>query len=246
MNFNFKTLSLGSLAAIALIAAPLTWVHTANAEGNGRGGYPLEQLTLTEAQSSQVEAIRTETRSQMEAVLTPEQRQTLAASDSPREGFRALDLSDDQRSEIRSLRESSREQINAILTDEQRQQLAELPGRGDQGGQGNRGGRGQHLEALNLTEAQSTQIEAIRSDARSQMEAVLTAEQRATLGDGEPDRRAWKSLDLTDEQREQMQAIHEASHEQISAVLTEEQRQQLPERPQGRLGGSSDSPRTGS
>lgn len=241
MNFNFKTLSLGSLAAIALIAAPLTWVHTANAEGNSRGGHPLEQLTLTEAQSTQVEAIRTETRSQMEAVLTPEQRQTLAASNSPREGFRALDLSDDQRSEIRTLRESSREQINAILTDEQRQQLAELPGQG-----GDRGGRGQHLEALNLTEAQSTQIEAIRSDARSQMEAVLTAEQRATLGEGEPDRRAWKSLDLTDEQREQMRAIHEASHEQISAVLTEEQRQQLPERPQGRRGGSSDSPRTGS
>ena len=243
MNFNFKTLSLGSLAAIALIAAPLTWVHTANAEGNGRGGHPLEQLTLTEAQSSQVEAIRTETRSQMEAVLTPEQRQTLAASDSPREGFRALDLSDDQRSEIRSLRESSREQINAILTDEQRQQLAELPGRG---GRGDQGDRGQHLEALNLTEAQSTQIEAIRSDARSQMEAVLTAEQRATLGEGEANRRAWKSLDLTDEQREQMRAIHEASHEQINALLTEEQRQQLPERPQGRRGGSSDSPRTGS
>ena len=252
MKLNFKNLSLGSLAAIALIAAPLAWIHAANAQANGRGGHPLEQLTLTEAQSSQIEAIRTETRRQMAAVLTPEQRETIAASDSPREGFRALDLSDDQRSQIRSLREGSREQINAILTDEQRQQLAELPGRGGRGGrggrdgQGGRGDRGSRLEALNLTEAQSTQIEAIRSDARSQMAAVLTAEQRAALGTSEPDRRAWKSLDLTDEQREQMRLIHEASHDQINAVLTEEQRQQLPERPQERRDDFSDSSQTDS
>ena len=244
MNFNFKALSLGSLAAIALIAAPFTLARVADAQTDAqdsgrRGGHHLEQLNLSEAQSSQIEAIRTETRSQTEALLTPEQRETLAASDSPKRAFRALDLSDDQRSQIRSLREGSRDQINAILTEEQRQQLSEMH---DGEGRGHR--RGPGLEDLNLTEAQSTQIEAIRSDERSQMEALLTAEQRAELGENELGRRAWRSLDLTDEQREQLRTIHEATHEQISAVLTEEQRQQLPERGEGRRGDRSESPQT--
>lgn len=138
MNFNFKKIALGSLAAIALIAAPLAWAGTANAEGNCGGGRRFEQLNLTEAQSDQIESIRTETRSQMEAVLTPEQRETLAASDSPRRGFRSLDLSDEQRSQIRDLKEGSREQINAILTEEQRQQLGEMRGRWGRGGRGDR------------------------------------------------------------------------------------------------------------
>ena len=232
MNFNVKTVALSSLAAVALVAAPLTWVHTANAnDGGGRGGH-LEQLNLTEAQSSQIEAIRTETRSQIEAVLTPEQQAALGEGESLRRGLRSLDLTDDQRSQIRALKEGSREQISAILTDEQRQQLAESHGRRG-------GGRGEYLESLNLTEAQTAQIEAIRNDERSQMEALLTAEQRAELGDGEMGRRAWRSLDLTDEQRQQMRAIHEATHEQINAVLTEEQHQQLPERGPSGVGEAS-------
>ena len=229
MNFDFKTVALGSLAALSLVAAPFVWTRIANAnDGNdGRGGHRFEQLDLTEAQSSQIEAIRTETRSQMEAVLTPEQRETLADSDSLKAGLRALDLTDEQRDQIRSLKEDSREQIGAVLTDEQRQQLSEMRGRHG------RGGRGRLLESLDLTEAQTAQIETIRSDARAQMAAVLTPEQRAELGDGEMGRRAWRTLDLTEEQREQLKAIHEETHEQIDAILTDEQRQQLPQRGRG-------------
>ncbi|MGB3786693.1 MAG: Spy/CpxP family protein refolding chaperone [Phormidesmis sp.] len=227
MKLNLKTISFGVLAA-ALLAAPVALMKAADADDGGdRHGAKFEQLDLSEAQTSQIEAIRTETRSQIETVLTPEQRTALENSESERGGLRGLDLTDEQRSQIRMLEEGSREQINAILTDEQRQTLAasRREGRGH-----GRGGRGGYIENLNLSDEQSAQIEAIRAEEKSQQAALLTAEQQATLGDGELGRRAWRSLDLTDEQREQMRAIHEASHEQINAVLTDEQRQQLPER----------------
>ncbi|MBE9080320.1 Spy/CpxP family protein refolding chaperone [Romeria aff. gracilis LEGE 07310] len=126
MKLNFKTISLGSLAAVALLIAPLTWVHSANANGGGHRRPNLEQLDLTEEQSAQIETIRTDTRSQMEALLTPEQRAAAAGSESPREALRSLDLTDEQRQQMRAIRESSREQIRAVLTDEQQQQLQEM------------------------------------------------------------------------------------------------------------------------
>lgn len=89
---------------------------------------------------------------------------------------------------------------------------------------GHRGGH--HLEQLDLTEAQSAQIEAILTDVRSQMQSVLTEEQAAALENGEG-RRAWRALDLSDSQREQIRSIREASKEEISEILTEEQRAQL-------------------
>ncbi len=231
MKLNLKTIALGSLAAVTLLAAPLALVKAASADGDGHRGPNFEQLDLTDAQSAQIEAIRTEARSQLETVLTPEQQSAIESSESPREGLRSLDLTEAQRSQMRVLLESSREQINALLTDEQRQQL--IAARPDRGGQGE---RGQRFEALGLTDEQSAQVEAIRTAARSQMSTVLTAEQQAALENSESPREGLRSLDLTDEQRQQLRAIHESSHEQINAVLTDEQRQQLPERPQGRRG----------
>ena len=222
MKLNLKTISFGILAA-TLLTTPLVLMKAADAVDGDRHSAKFEQLNLTEAQTAQIEAIRTETHSQVETLLTPEQRTALENTESGRGGLRGLDLTDEQRSQIRTLKEGSREQINAILTDDQRQTLETLRSEG-------RGGRGHNFENLNLTDEQSAQIEAIRAEERSQQAALLTAEQRATLGDGELGRRAGRSLDLTDEQREQMRAIHEASHEQIDAVLTDEQRQQLPER----------------
>lgn len=229
MKLNLKAISLGGLAAVALLAAPLALLKSANAEGSGHQGPNFEQLNLTEAQSAKIEAIRTDSRSQIAALLTPEQRIAFENS-SGRDGFRELDLTDDQRSQIRAIKESSREQIDAVLTDEQRQELVAMRP------EGGRHGRGDRFEALNLTDDQSAQIEAIRTETKSQMDALLTPEQRATLGEGNEGRRGFRNLNLSDEQRQQMQAIHQASHEKINAVLTPEQRQQLPERPEGRQG----------
>jgi periplasmic protein CpxP/Spy len=218
MKRNWKRLSLGSLSAIALIAAPLTFTHLANAQGpGGPRGHHFEQLNLTEEQSTQIEAIRTDARSQMQAILTPEQQAATAGESGPR-AWRSLDLSEDQRSQMQAIRDASKEKIDALLTAEQRQQLEQM--------HAERGGPGGHLEQLNLTEEQSTQIEAIRTDTRSQMQAILTPEQQAATA-GESGPRAWRSLDLSEEQRSQMQAIRDASKEKIDALLTDEQRQQL-------------------
>jgi periplasmic protein CpxP/Spy len=232
MKLNWKTLSLGSLSAIALIATPLAFTHLANAQGPGEGiggrsggsrGGHFEQLNLTEEQSTQIEAIRTDARSQMQAILTPEQQAATAGESGPR-AWRSLDLSEDQRSQMQVIRDASKEKTDALLTAEQRQQLEQMHAeRGERGGPG---GRGDHLEQLNLTEEQSTQIQAIRTDTRSQMQAILTPEQQAATA-GESGPRAWRSLDLSEEQRSQMQAIRDASKEKIDALLTDEQRQQL-------------------
>ena len=147
----------------------------------------------------------------------------LGEGSSIKKGLRSLNLSDDQRAQVRAIHDASRGQIEAVLSEEQRQQLSALHERRGRGSGG-------HLERLNLTAAQSAQIEAIRSGERTQMESVLTADQRAALAEGEMGKRAWRALDLTDAQKEQLRAIHEATHEQINAVLTEEQRQQLPAR----------------
>ena len=125
-SINFKALSLGSLAALTLAAAPLAIANASYAGEGDRRGHRLEQLDLTEAQSAQLQAIRTDSRAQVQAVLTAEQQATVENSESPREAWRSLDLSDDQRSQIRTIRESAREQLRAVLTEEQRTQLQEM------------------------------------------------------------------------------------------------------------------------
>ena len=104
---------------------------------------------------------------------------------------------------------------------------------GDQMREGGRFGEGpgQMLEQLNLTEAQQTQLQSIRDDAKAQMLNVLNETQRAeleaALADGEPLPSAVRDLDLTEEQRQQLRAIHESSHETARNVFTEEQREQM-------------------
>jgi periplasmic protein CpxP/Spy len=227
MQLNWKILSLSGLSALALIAAPFAMTHFAQAQNGdmapgarGPRGHHLEQLNLSDEQSTQIEAIRTEAQGQMRAILTPEQQAAVGDNEGPR-AWRSLDLTEEQRSQMQAIREASKAEVEAILTDEQRQQLAQIHAE-----RGERGPRGNHFEQLNLTEEQSSQIEAIRTETRSQMQAVLTPEQQAAVGENEGPR-AWRSLDLTEAQRSQMQAIREASKERIDAVLNDEQRQQL-------------------
>lgn len=126
MKFNLTTITFSSLVALALLVAPWALGGSAQA-GGGRRGHHLEQLNLTDAQSAQIQTIRTDTRSQMRAVLTAEQRALLENSESGgRRAWRNLDLSDDQRSQLRSIREASHEQVSEVLTDEQLQQLEEM------------------------------------------------------------------------------------------------------------------------
>jgi periplasmic protein CpxP/Spy len=87
----------------------------------------MSALNLTDAQKEQLAGIRAETRSQMAAILAPEQQQALqnaiAQGQPLREAIQAINLTPEQKQQMRSIFQSTRGQVSDILTDEQRQQL---------------------------------------------------------------------------------------------------------------------------
>ncbi len=104
---------------------------------------------------------------------------------------------------------------------------------------------------LNLTEAQKAQLKQIREATRSQLEAILTPEQKAQLETakqqrqqsqpgqqgqrGQKPRGMWAALNLTADQKTRIKAIRQDAKQKMDAVLTAEQRQQLEQRRQQRL-----------
>ncbi len=99
---------------------------------------------------------------------------------------------------------------------------------------------------LNLSPEQQAQIEEIHQNTRSQLDTILTADQRAQLqreapppegrqGMGRP---PFDSLNLTAEQRSQLEAVFRSTKEQLDAVLTPEQRQQVQQHQQQHQQGS--------
>ncbi|AFY44150.1 Spy/CpxP family protein refolding chaperone [Nostoc sp. PCC 7107] len=145
------TLTTTSLAAKAqgLSHSPLL-VAQAQKEGQWQGKKgPWAELGLSDAQKTQIQQIQRNTRSQMENVLTPEQKAKLKASfearsaerqanqGQPRQpgqragrrggkGFAELNLTEAQKTQMRQIRESSKQQIEAVLTPEQRTKLQQL------------------------------------------------------------------------------------------------------------------------
>lgn len=116
---------------------------------------------------------------------------------------------------------------------------------------GQKGGRLGGFSRLNLTDEQKAQMQAIQTNTRNQIEAILTPDQKAKLqaakearqaqrqaGQGQGQRQArqgqrpqkgWANLDLTEQQKTQMRQIQETSRQQMLAVLNPQQRQQLEE-----------------
>ncbi len=91
-----------------------------------------------------------------------------------------------------------------------------------------------HRINLNLTDDQKAQLKQIHESTRSQIDAVLTSEQKAQLASakgqrqqGQKPRKVWASLNLTAEQKAKIRAIREDAKQKSDAVLTSEQRQQL-------------------
>lgn len=104
-----------------------------------------QQLGLSAEQQSQIDAIKRETRTQMEAVLTQEQKNQIQAQlqarqaqrgqrqpgqrqagQRPKKGFGALNLTDAQKTQMKQIMQSSQQRIQAVLTTEQRAKLQEL------------------------------------------------------------------------------------------------------------------------
>ncbi|MEH1890082.1 MAG: P pilus assembly/Cpx signaling pathway, periplasmic inhibitor/zinc-resistance associated protein [Nostoc sp.] len=111
-----------------------------------------KDLGLTDAQKTQIQAIHRDSRTKIEAVLTPEQKAKLEAAKQARRAewqarkaqgqtgqrqpgqhhgrgkgdFADLNLSEIQKTEIRQIRESEKQQIQAVYTPEQRQKIEQF------------------------------------------------------------------------------------------------------------------------
>ncbi|MEJ1932746.1 P pilus assembly/Cpx signaling pathway, periplasmic inhibitor/zinc-resistance associated protein [Nostoc sp. NIES-2111] len=109
------------------------------AQGARKG--PWESLGLSNEQKARIKQIMDNSRTQIEAVFTPEQKAKLEAARQARQAQRQqgqrpqagrrgnvadLNLTQDQKNRIKSIRQSSKQQIEAVLTPEQRAKLQEL------------------------------------------------------------------------------------------------------------------------
>jgi Spy/CpxP family protein refolding chaperone len=150
---KLKKLSLlaGTLA-LTLIATPFA-VQAQNNSPLPQPGQELQQrgpfkhLNLTSEQKAKIKEIQTNTRAQIQAVLTTEQKNQLKTAmekrkaerqqgqgqqgqEQRREGrgkkgdiFASLNLTETQKKQIKQIKESSKQQINAVLTPQQQAQM---------------------------------------------------------------------------------------------------------------------------
>ncbi|NEQ53651.1 MAG: hypothetical protein F6K11_26545 [Leptolyngbya sp. SIO3F4] len=214
----------GALMLTALVVTPaILKVGSANA----LPPEVAEELNLTPEQQTELDAIKEDAQTQVEAVLTDDQLAALEGKTGRerRQAMRSLDLSEDQRTQLREIRETSRAAADDVFTDEQQAQLQAMHS------ERKKERREEFAEKLNLTSEQQTELDAIKEDARTQVEAVLTDDQLAAL-EGKTGRermRAMRDLDLSEDQRTQLQEIRESSQAAVDEVLTDEQLAQLQE-----------------
>ena len=200
-------------------------------------GSLIEQLSLTEDQQTQLQTLKEEIQEQgqtlgeqyrtdFEAILTDEQRETLAELKNP------LGLTEDQQTQIEALKEQDltkeqfRTSFEAILTDEQIQTLEER--------KANRSDR----SGLGLTQDQQTQIQALKDqdltkeEFRTSFEAILTDEQLDALSERKTNRGQHgkrgkhrnspvEQLGLTQDQQTQIEDLREGLQEQKQALREE-------------------------
>ncbi|MFB2838240.1 Spy/CpxP family protein refolding chaperone [Floridanema evergladense] len=87
------------------------------------------------------------------------------------------------------------------------------------------------LAGIELTEQQKSQITQLRQQTRTQVENILTAQQRedlkTSLGQKQDLESAVKSLNLTFQQRVQIRQIFQGVRQELNSILTPKQQQQL-------------------
>ena len=219
-----------------MIAAPSFAAGNYSSHNHARGqiaaggmGQRMDNLNLTPEQKTKVEALRAATKTQMDAVFTPEQRQQRDQMKAQRQarpaGEQSMNFTADQKAKIKTIREASKEQFKAILTPAQQAEMA----------QGGGWGKG---DKLNLTTDQKAKMEQLRASVKTQMDAVLTPAQQQQAQARQDRRKAMggngKGMNLTADQRAKIKAIRESSDRQLDAILTPEQQAK---RKAGRQGG---------
>ncbi|NMG11454.1 P pilus assembly/Cpx signaling pathway, periplasmic inhibitor/zinc-resistance associated protein [Brasilonema sp. UFV-L1] len=88
---------------------------------------PFQHLKLTDEQKAKIKEIRRGTRTEVDKILTQQQREQLkTALQNPQEGrrvFDSLNLSDEQKNQLRQVMQSQKTQIDALLSAEQKEEL---------------------------------------------------------------------------------------------------------------------------
>ncbi|KJH70120.1 hypothetical protein [Aliterella atlantica] len=128
MQLKLIPLLAGAIALSAATSLPLT----AQIQPSQQQLAPVRDskykgIQLTEQQKAQMQSIREQTGSQIQAILTPEQRQQFQAAmgsgQKRRSAFADMNLSEQQKTQIREIMQSAKTQAEAVLTPAQRQQL---------------------------------------------------------------------------------------------------------------------------
>lgn len=87
------------------------------------------------------------------------------------------------------------------------------------------------LSGIELTQAQTTQLQQLTQDTFLKIQAVLTEEQKiqfqAGLEEGKPVRVTLSSLNLSTQQQKQLRGIFQSSKSQIRKTLTAQQQRQI-------------------
>lgn len=134
MKLKFMPMLVGAIALtvattpLAVKAEPTLKSPLAQAQTQAEEPHGFQRLGLTQEQKAKMAEIRKSTRSQIEAILTPQQREQLQAAmqdsrPNKRQAFAALNLTPEQKTQMREIRQSAKSQYEAVLTPEQRQQL---------------------------------------------------------------------------------------------------------------------------
>ncbi|NJM71148.1 MAG: P pilus assembly/Cpx signaling pathway, periplasmic inhibitor/zinc-resistance associated protein [Scytonema sp. RU_4_4] len=96
------------------------------AQSQEKGGV-FQRLGLTDEQKTKIQEIRRSTRTELDKILTEQQREQLKTTMQNRQGgrrvFDSLNLSDEQKNQLRQVMQSQKTQIEALLTTEQKEQL---------------------------------------------------------------------------------------------------------------------------
>lgn len=130
MQLKLIPLLAATIALSVSTIVPLTAQAQPNQQGQPGQVQPERKfrgIALTEQQKAQIQTIRQNTRSQIEGVLTAEQRKQFQAAISigqkRRSAFADMNLSEQQKNQIREIMRSAKTQAEAILTPEQKQQM---------------------------------------------------------------------------------------------------------------------------
>ncbi|WP_421654788.1 Spy/CpxP family protein refolding chaperone [Leptothermofonsia sp. ETS-13] len=95
------------------------------------------------------------------------------------------------------------------------------------------------MTGVNLTPQQENQLSQIRNQARSQIQSILTLEQRnqfiTALQKGQSFRAAIAAMNLSSSQQTQLRTVFQSARKQMGDVLTPQQKQQFMQNVRSRL-----------